>query len=85
MFGMLSLVERFLFQDLVLLAVLPGAPPYAGTLLERCSRIPHVLTVRTQETPFHAVLVGENSLGPAARWALDMNDVSEPRNGHGSI
>jgi len=70
----------------VLLAVLPGAPSYAGTLLDRCSpRVPYVLTVRTEETPPQGGLVGENSLGPAACWALDMNDVSELRNGHGSI
>jgi hypothetical protein len=86
MFGVLGLVERFLLQDFVLLAELRRALQEAVMLLGRCSRrVPHVLTVRTQEAPLRRVLVGENSLGPAARRALDMKDVSEPSNRHGSI
>jgi hypothetical protein len=86
MFGVVSLVARFLSQDLVLLAHRPRALSNASMLLERCSRcVPDVLTVRTEETPLQVVLIGKNGFGPAARTALDMNDVSEPRNGHGSI
>src|SRR5216683_915039 len=45
-------------------------------------RVPHVLTVRTQETPPPRMLVGEHGLGPEAHGAVDIRDPSDLRRGH---
>jgi len=45
-------------------------------------RVPHVLTVRTEETPRPRLLVGEHGLGPVTSRALHVNDLPEPRNSH---
>jgi hypothetical protein len=46
-------------------------------------RLPHVLTVRTEETPRPRLLVSLHGLGPVTGRALDVNDPLEPpRNSH---
>jgi len=52
MFGVLCLIEAFLFQKFVLLVEFLRALLEPDVLLVRgFRRVPHVLTVRTQETP----------------------------------
>jgi hypothetical protein len=83
MFGVLSLIEGFLFEHFVLLTEFRMALGQAGPLfVSSFRRVPHMLTVRAKETPRPWVLVGEHGLGPMARWTLDVNDPLERRNRH---
>jgi hypothetical protein len=80
MFGVLSVIEAFLFQEFVLLAEFRRALLEAGVLLVRgFRRVPHVLTVRTQETPCPSVFVHKYGLGPAATGTVGIQDPSNSR------
>jgi hypothetical protein len=83
MFGVLSVIEAFLFQTFMLLAEFRRALLEADVLLVRgFRRVPHVLTVRTQETPCPSVFVHKDGLGPVATGTVGIQDPSNSRSCH---
>ena len=85
MFGVLSLVEAFRFQTFVFFAEFRRALSQADGLLVRAfGRVPHMLTVRAQETPFSPVFVGKDGPGPVATGTVGIRDPSNSRRCHES-
>jgi hypothetical protein len=81
--GLFSLIKAFLVQSLVFFAEFPRALLEAKVLLVRAlCRLPHVLTVRAQETPCLSGFVSQGGLGGATPGTVGIDDPSSARRGH---
>jgi hypothetical protein len=83
MIGLFSLIKAFLVQSLVFFAEFCGALLEADVLLVRALNcLPHVLTVRAQETPCSSVFVSQGRLGGATPGTVGIDDPSSARRCH---
>jgi hypothetical protein len=83
MIGLFSLIKAFLVQSFVFFAEFCRALLEAKVLPVRAHcRLPHVLTVRTQETPCLSVFVSQGGLGGATPETVGIEDPSSARRCH---